>query len=56
MAGFRYYMGICYNSSPWMNITENTIRMGRLMVTGSNLKDKPALFANLFDASTVYGQ
>ncbi len=56
MAGFRYYMGICYNSSPWMNITDNTIRMGRLMVTGSNLKDKPALFANLFDASAVYGE
>lgn len=55
MAGFRYYMGICYNSNPWMSVTDNTIRMGRLMVTGSNLKDKAAMFANLFDASLVYG-
>jgi len=55
MAGFRYYMGLCYNSNPWMSVTDNTIRMGRLMVTGGNLKDKPALFVNLFDAALVYG-
>ena len=55
VAGFRYYMGICYNSNPWMSITDNTIRMGRLMVTGGNLKEKAAMFANLFDASVVYG-
>ncbi len=54
-AGYKYYMGTCYNSNPWMNITENTIRMGRIMVTGSNLKDSPGMFANLFDASQVYG-
>lgn len=55
MAGFRYFMGICYNKNPWMNITDNTIRMGRLMVTGSNLKDKPAMFEDLFDTTKVYG-
>ncbi len=54
-AGFKYYMGMCYNSSPWMSITDNTIRMGRIMVTGSNLKDNAAMYANLFDASQVYG-
>ena len=54
-AGFKYYMGMCYNSSPWMNITDNTIRMGRIMVTGSNLKEKASLYTNLFDAAKVYG-
>lgn len=54
-AGFKYYMGICYNSNPWMSITDNTIRMGRIMVTGSNLKEKASLYANLFDATKVYG-
>lgn len=54
-AGFKYYMGTCYNSNPWMSITDNTIRMGRISVTGSSLKESPALFANLFDASQVYG-
>jgi len=55
VAGFRYYMGICYNSNPWMNITDNTIRMGRIMVTGNGLKESASLYANLFDASAVYG-
>ena len=54
-AGFKYYMGICYNSNPWMDITDNTIRMGRIMVTGSNLKEKASMYANLFDAAKVYG-
>lgn len=55
VSGFRYYMGICYNSSPWMTVTDNTIRMGRIMVTGNNLKEKASLYADLFDASKVYG-
>lgn len=54
-AGYKYYMGTCYNSNPWMSITDNTIRMGRIMVTGGNLKDSASLYANLFDASKVYG-
>lgn len=54
-AGFKYYMGMCYSSTPWMKITDNTIRMGRIMVTGSNLKDKASMYTNLFDASQVYG-
>lgn len=54
-SGFRYYMGTCYNSTPWMSITDNTIRMGRIMVTGSNLKDKASLYNGLFDAAKVYG-
>ena len=54
-AGFKYYLGMCYNSSPWMNITDNTIRIGRIMVTGGNLKEKASMFADLFDASKVYG-
>lgn len=54
-AGFKYYMGTCYNSTPWMSITDNTIRMGRIMVTGNNLKDKASLYSGLFDAAKVYG-
>ena len=53
--GFKYYMGMCYNSTPWMSITDNTIRMVRIMVTGGNLKDKASLYTNLFDAAKVYG-
>lgn len=54
-AGFKYYLGTCYNSTPWMDITDNTIRMGRITVNGSNLKEKASLYAALFDATKVYG-
>lgn len=52
-AGFHYYLGICYNSNPWMDITGNTIRLGRILVTGENLTQKTAFFEGLFDASKV---
>lgn len=52
-AGFRYYFGLCYNASPWMNISSDSIRIGRLMVTGNNLEKNPALFANMFDAKSL---
>ncbi len=52
-AGFRYYLGVCYNSSPWMDITENTVRQGRIMVTGNNLMTNAALYEGLFDPAEV---
>ena len=52
-AGFRYYFGTCYNSTPWMNITDNTIRIGRIMVNGENLTQKTAFFEGLFDPAMV---
>ncbi len=52
-AGFHYFMGFCYNSNPWMNISQTSIRQGRLMVTGDNLKNRESLFAQLFDAKAV---
>ena len=55
-AGFRYYLGLCYNSNPWMSITDYSIRMGRIMVTGGNLKDSPALYTGLFDPDVVLGK
>lgn len=54
-AGFRYYFGTCYNSNPWMDITDNTVRLGRIMVTGNNLKNSAALYEGLFDASKILG-
>lgn len=53
--GFRYYFGLCYNSNPWMSITDYTVRIGRIMVTGGNLKNSPALYTELFDPAVVLG-
>lgn len=52
-AGFRYYMGLCYNNNPWMSITDNSVRIGRLMVTGNNLEQMSAFYVGLFDTTLV---
>lgn len=51
--GFRYYLGFCEDGTPWATITDNYVRQGRLMVTGSNLAHHSEWFASMFDASSV---
>ena len=51
--GFRYYLGFCDDGRPWANITDNYVRQGRIMVTGSNLAHHASWFTNMFDAASV---
>ncbi len=51
--GFRYYLGFCEDGQPWATITDNYVRQGRILVTGSSLAHHADWFANLFDASSV---
>lgn len=51
--GFRYYLGICTDGQPWALVADNYVRMGRIMVTGSNLAYHSEWFADLFDASAI---
>ena len=51
--GFRYYLGFCEEGKPWSTITDQYVRQGRIMVTGSNLAHRASWFTNLFDASSV---
>lgn len=51
--GFRYYIGFCEDGKPWATITNDYVRQGRIMVTGSTLAHHADWFANLFDASSV---
>jgi len=51
--GFRYYLGFCEEGQPWSTITNQYVRQGRIMVTGSNLAHRANWFTNLFDASSV---
>lgn len=53
--GFRYYIGFSTDGKPWTTVTDNYIRQGRIMVTGSNLAHKPEWFTSMFDASSVLG-
>ncbi len=52
-AGFRYFLGFSTNGAPWTTITNDYVRQGRLMVTGSNLAYHADWFASMFDAASV---
>ena len=52
-AGFRYFLGFCKDGTPWTTVTNDYVRQGRLMVTGSNLAYHADWFASLFDAASV---
>lgn len=51
--GFRYYLGFCEDGNPWASITDNYVRQGRILVTGSNLAHHADWFTNMFDAASV---
>lgn len=52
--GFRYYYGIVDNyKQPWMEITSEYVRQGRIMVTGNNLTTNPGMFEDFFDTEDV---
>lgn len=52
-AGFRFYIGLCENGTPWSVITENYVRMGRYQLGGSVLTTNPEWFTGLFNPETV---
>ncbi len=52
-AGFRYFLGFCDSNTPWVNVSGDTVRIGRILVTGSNLTGKASLFEGLFDSAAV---
>ena len=52
-AGFRYYVGFSNGGTPWTTITNDYVRQGRIMVSGSNMAHHADWFAAMFDAATV---
>lgn len=52
-AGFRYYLGFAADGSCWATITDSYVRMGRIMVTGSNLAHHASWFNGIFNANAV---
>lgn len=51
--GFRYYLGFCEDGKPWATVTDEYVRQGRILVTGSALAHHEAWFTGLFDPSSV---
>jgi hypothetical protein len=52
-AGFNIFLTISPNGQPLCQTGESYMLLDRVMVTGSNLKDKRDWFTDLFNAKTV---
>lgn len=51
--GFRYFIGFADSGNCWCTISDNYVRQGRLLVTGSNLAHHSDWFTPFFDATTI---
>ena len=51
--GFTKFIGYCNEGTPWASIHDTYLRMGRLMVTGSNVAHKASWFEGIFDAANI---
>lgn len=52
-AGFRYYLGFCNEGNAFASVTDDYARIGRILVTGSNMAYHADWFSGMFDASAV---
>lgn len=52
-AGFRYFIGFCDDSDPWMTIEGSYVRQGRITVNGNKLISDPGLYEDIFDAVSI---
>lgn len=51
--GFTKYIGFSKDGNKWYNDYGNYIRMGRILVTGSNIKNNSSWFNGIFDPYSV---
>ncbi len=52
-AGFSRYLGFATDGTPWATLSEDYMRMGRLMVGGENIRNHPDWFAGIFDCADL---
>lgn len=52
-AGFQNFLGFCTSGTPWANLTEDYMRMGRLMVSGNNIRNHADWFEGIFDCTDL---
>ncbi len=51
--GFQYYLGFCTDGARWFNSQADYIRMGRILVGGTNMKYHSEWFEGIFDPASV---
>ena len=52
-SGFTFYLGFCENGKSWSTISTDHVRLGRLLVTGSNLANHADWFTSIWDTASV---
>ncbi len=52
-AGFKYYLSFSFDGKTYTQFTDEYVRQGRILVTGSRLENKADLYKGLFDALAV---
>ena len=52
-AGFRFYLGFCTNGNAFASVSDDYVRLGRILVTGSNMAYHTDWFTGMFDTTTV---
>ncbi len=52
-AGFQRFLGFSTGGSPWATLTEDYMRMGRLMVSGDNIRNNASWFEGIFDCTNL---
>lgn len=52
-AGFNYYIGYCAEGDPFTFIADEYVRQGRLIVSGSNIKNNSKWFNGIFETKDL---
>lgn len=52
-AGFQYFLGFCTNGELWVNISDDYVRIGRILVSGKSMTYNSSWFSGIFDPSAV---
>ena len=51
--GFAKFMGFCTDGTPWASLNGDYLRMGRIMVTGSNVAHNSDWFTGIFNTTNL---
>lgn len=52
-SGFHRFLGFSTGGTPWATLTEDYMRMGRLMVSGDNIRNNASWFEGIFNCTDL---
>ena len=52
-SGFQFFLGYCKDGTPWVEVSDQYIRQGRIYVGAANLTKNPNWFTDILDSTAV---